>query len=204
MIARSTTGFPALRKLLRDEFPPFLRAIDPFLRNLNPLLTGLDLYKREITAAMANVTAATNAVTPDAKGQINYLRALGPFQPESLATFNGRLSSNRNSAYSQPLASTRTWPRACPTSIPRQCSSGLSAVARPEHARKTRPSRPASENERPGQKPNSSPQNSSNALKKYALGGRLIDLRALARVHPAGPLRADLRQRRADQLPARL
>ena len=55
VIDRSTSGFPAFRKLLRDDFPPFLRAAEPFLRNLNPILTGLDLYKHEITAAMANV-----------------------------------------------------------------------------------------------------------------------------------------------------
>ena len=50
VIERSTTGFPALRKLFRDNFPPLLRAVDPFIRNLNPLLTGLSLYKREVTA----------------------------------------------------------------------------------------------------------------------------------------------------------
>src|SRR5262249_38254551 len=36
-------GFPALRKLSRDQSPPLLRAVDPFLRNLNPVLTGLNL-----------------------------------------------------------------------------------------------------------------------------------------------------------------
>ena len=48
VIALAPTGFPALRKLFRDEFPPLLRALDPFLRNLNPILTGLGLYKHEI------------------------------------------------------------------------------------------------------------------------------------------------------------
>ena len=103
VIARSTTGFPALRRLFRDSFPPLLRALDPFLRNLNPILTGLDLYRREITAAMANVAAATNAVHINVAGkQANYLRAMGPFLPESLATFDNRMSINRTSAYSQP------------------------------------------------------------------------------------------------------
>ena len=50
MIAKAPTGFPALRKLFRDDFPPLLRAADPFLRNLNPILTGLNLYKHEITS----------------------------------------------------------------------------------------------------------------------------------------------------------
>jgi ABC-type transporter Mla subunit MlaD len=105
VISKSTSGFPALRKLLRDDFPPFLRAADPFLRNLNPILTGLDQYKHEITAAMANTAAATQAVTPAEEGQPHhYLRAMGPFNPESLATFANRLSINRTNAYTQPLA----------------------------------------------------------------------------------------------------
>src|ERR1700742_4262251 len=44
------TGFPALRKLFRDDFPPLLRSTEPFVRNLNPLLTGLDLYKQNVTS----------------------------------------------------------------------------------------------------------------------------------------------------------
>ncbi len=130
VIARSTTGFPALRKLFRDSFPPLLRAIDPFARNLNPILTGLNLYRREITAAMANVTAATNAVRITGETQTHYLRALGPFMPENLATFNNRLSINRASAYSQPgiydeLAS------GLPSFDTRGCS-GVSATLDPE------------------------------------------------------------------------
>ena len=55
VIARAPTGFPALRKLFRDQFPPLLRAVDPFLRNLNPIFTGLNLYKHEVTSFFANV-----------------------------------------------------------------------------------------------------------------------------------------------------
>ena len=103
VIDRATTGFPALRKLFRDSFPPLLRAVDPFARNLNPLLTGLDLYRREITAAMANVAAATNAVHQSTTGeQLNYLRALGPFIPENYAYSGTRYAINRSNAYSQP------------------------------------------------------------------------------------------------------
>ena len=104
VIAKSTSGFPALRKLLRDDFPPFLRAAQPFLRNLNPILTGLDEYKHELTAAMANVAAATQAKTPVESGpELHYLRAMGPFNPESLATSRNRLGINRTNAYAQPL-----------------------------------------------------------------------------------------------------
>jgi len=133
VIARSGKGFPALRKLFRDEFPPLLRAIDPFARNLNPILTGLNLYKHEITAAMANVAATFQAVTPSAKGQIHVLRALGPFTPESLATYPGRLLNNRNNAYAQPLIYNQL-ASGLPSFDTRQCSAGVSATLDPATA----------------------------------------------------------------------
>jgi phospholipid/cholesterol/gamma-HCH transport system substrate-binding protein len=136
VIDLAPTGFPALRKFFRDEFPTLLRAVDPFLRNLNPILTGLDLYKHELTAAMGNVAAATNArlTVENAQGEhIHYLRALGPFAPESLATYPGRLTSNRNNAYPQPLLS-KELASGLPSFDTRQCSSGLTATLDPKSA----------------------------------------------------------------------
>jgi phospholipid/cholesterol/gamma-HCH transport system substrate-binding protein len=131
VIARSTTGFPALRKLFRDSFPPLLRAIDPFARNLNPILTGLNLYRREITAAMANVAAATNGVHINvAEKQAHYLRALGPLMPEAMAAFSNRTSINRTNAYSQPGIYERL-ASGLPSFDTRGCS-GLSASLNPE------------------------------------------------------------------------
>jgi virulence factor Mce-like protein len=134
VIERAPTGFPAARKLFRDEFPPLLRALDPFLRNLNPFLTGLGLYKHEITAVLGNVAAATNGTLPEvnAKGEHNhFLRAMGPLNPEALATFNRRITTNRNSAYSPPL-----WAKDLASGLPgfdtRQCSSGITASLDPE------------------------------------------------------------------------
>ena len=133
MIARSTTGFPALRKLFRDEFPPLLRAVDPFLRNLNPILTGLDLYKHEITAAMANVTAATNAVHLGATGdKIHYIRTLGPFTPESLATFHSRPESTTATPPTRQPLPTRSSPAACPTSTPANAAPASPPTLSPE------------------------------------------------------------------------
>ncbi len=155
VIARAPTGFPALRKLFRDDFPPFLRALDPFLRNLNPVITGLGLYKHEITAAMANVSAMSNAVLPtNAAGvQVHYLRAMGPFNPESLARFPTRTTTNRNSAYSQPLAA-KNLASGLPGFDNRQCSAGVSATLDPEtpsnpafKGRTEEPTRTAEENE---------------------------------------------------------
>jgi phospholipid/cholesterol/gamma-HCH transport system substrate-binding protein len=100
------TGFPAFRKLFRDQFPPLLRAADPFVRNLNPLVTGLGLYKREVTAFFGNLSVAANAQTtetnPETGQKVHFLRTMGPITPESFASYPSRLATNRNSAYSEP------------------------------------------------------------------------------------------------------
>jgi len=132
VIARAPTGFPALRKIFRDDFPPLLRAIDPFLRNLNPIVVGLALYKHEVTAAFANIAAASNATIPvEENGErLHYLRAIGPLNPESVATYSNRLTINRNSAYSPAL-----WAKALASGLPgfdtRQCGSGIIATLNP-------------------------------------------------------------------------
>lgn len=135
VIGVAPTGFPALRKLFRDDFPPLLRASDPFLRNLNPILTGLDLYKREFTAFFANVAAASNGeLTVENEGEkVHFLRVMGPLNPESLTTLPSRLTSNRNSAYSPP-----GWAEDLAGGLPgydtRQCSGGVTATLSPDAA----------------------------------------------------------------------
>lgn len=133
VIRRAPSGFSALRRFFRDEFPPLLRALDPFLRNLNPVLGGARLYRHELTAAIGNVAAMANARLPtNAKGvQVHYLRALLPFGPESLATYPGRLTTNRASAYSKPLAGERLASGLLSFET-RQCSSGVVASLDPE------------------------------------------------------------------------
>jgi phospholipid/cholesterol/gamma-HCH transport system substrate-binding protein len=136
VIARAPTGFPALRRLFRDEFPPLLRAVDPFLRNLNPLLTGLNLYRREITSFFANVAAVANGelTTENAAGEkVHFLRVMGPLNTESLTALNNRLAINRNSAYSPPQ-----WAKGLASGLPsfdtRHCSSGITASLDPATA----------------------------------------------------------------------
>jgi virulence factor Mce-like protein len=170
VIERSTTGFPALRKFFRDDFPVLLRAVDPFLRNLNPILSGLDLYKHEITAVMANVAATTAALHLSPSGeQLHFLRAMGPFEPESLATFPHRLTSNRTSPYSQPLAD-KGLAEGLPSFDTRHCSSGITATLNPNT-----PNEPAF-NERvrvePGKTQVQSAENFYERLKKYAFAGQ--------------------------------
>lgn len=131
VIDRAPSGFSATRKFFRSDFPVLLRAVDPFLRNLNPILTGLGLYKNEVTALLGNVAAATNAVHLSSAGeQVHYLRLLGPLGPETLATYPNRTTTNRNSAYSQPLASKRLASGLLNFDT-RQCSSGITATLNP-------------------------------------------------------------------------
>jgi phospholipid/cholesterol/gamma-HCH transport system substrate-binding protein len=134
VIKRAPTGFAALRKIFRDEFPPLLRAVDPFLRNLNPILVGLKMYKREVPAVFANIAAATMATTPVENDQgelLHYLRAMGPLNPETLATYPRRLSSNRTSAYSPP-----GWAEDLVGGLPsfetRHCATGIVATLDPD------------------------------------------------------------------------
>jgi virulence factor Mce-like protein len=127
VINESSTGFPAARKLFRDQFPPLLRAADPFLRNLNPVITSLGQYKRELAASMANVAAATNALHIGSnEKQIHYLRVMGPFTPDSLATLPSRRTSNRTSAYIQP-GSSKSLATGLLSFETRQCGSSFSA-----------------------------------------------------------------------------
>ena len=130
VIARAPSGFPALRKLFRDNFPPLLRAVDPFIRNLNPLLTGLGLYKREVTSFFGNITASliSELTTENEKGEhIHFLRTMGPINTETLSTYGNRLTINRNSAYSPP-----EWAKdllaGLPSFITSQCTAGITAT----------------------------------------------------------------------------
>jgi ABC-type transporter Mla subunit MlaD len=133
VIARAPKGFPALRRLFRDEFPPLLRAVDPFLRNVNPLITGLGLYKHELTATMANVAAVANAklTTENKAGEhAHFIRAMGPFSPESLATFPSPTTASRTNPYAQPLAA-KSLASGLPSFNTSGCGSGSSAVLDP-------------------------------------------------------------------------
>ena len=191
---------PRPAQVLPRRLPVLLRALDPFLRNLNPILTGLGLYKNEITALMGNVAAATNAVHLSAQGkQIHYLRALGPFGPESLATYPNRLTTNRNSAYSQPWRLRR--PGLGPAQLrypPVQLRDH--GDARLEHAQRSRLQRTATGGD----------VDQSEGLLRTA---QALRLRRTGQARPRSrprvaaqqaPFAADLRQRAGDDLPAHL
>jgi phospholipid/cholesterol/gamma-HCH transport system substrate-binding protein len=140
VIARAPTGFPALRKLFRDQFPPLLRALDPFLRNFNPIFTGLNLYKGEVTSFFANLSATFAGLLPPEPGeeegkQPHYIRIMGPINAETLSTYPARLNTNRASAYSPPRWAEGLASGALPSLETRQCGSGIVATIDPETAK---------------------------------------------------------------------
>jgi hypothetical protein len=63
----------------------------------------LSTYKRELSGFFANSTAASEGQLSAAQGgNAHYLRISNPINPESLATFPTRPSSNRSNAYMAP------------------------------------------------------------------------------------------------------
>jgi hypothetical protein len=131
------TGFAALRKLFRDDFPPLLRASEPFVRNLNPLVTGLNLYKREFAGTFGNLAAAFHGqlIGENAKGEhLRYLRVMGPINAESLSSYSNRLVLNRNSPYSPPGWAELLKNGYLPTYDSRQCTAGSSVTINPNTA----------------------------------------------------------------------
>jgi virulence factor Mce-like protein len=104
LVQVSKAGLPATSTFL-NQLRPLLTATDPFLRNLNPIIKWVGLYKHEITAFFANDVAATQASSlgADQKTQIHYLRTSNPLNPENLAIYPKRISSNRSNPYVAPL-----------------------------------------------------------------------------------------------------
>ncbi|HET7120921.1 MAG TPA: MlaD family protein [Solirubrobacterales bacterium] len=176
VIKHAPTGFAALRKIFRDEFPPLLRAVDPFIRNLNPILVGLKLYKSELTSFFGNLAATFSGELTES-GNPNYLRTVGGMNPETLTTYPRRLSINRNSAYSPPR-----WAEGLVEGLPgfetRQCTTGITAVLPPnaweDPAFEERVS--AGTEEKEGQKiPVSQEENAKRLferIQKYAFAGQ--------------------------------
>jgi phospholipid/cholesterol/gamma-HCH transport system substrate-binding protein len=104
LIDVSKKGLPATSEFLR-QLEPLLAATNPFLQNLNPIIQWVGLYKHEITAFFANDVAATGATSlgADQKTQLHYLRTTNPLNPENLAIYPHRISSNRSNPYVAPL-----------------------------------------------------------------------------------------------------
>ena len=91
-------GLPALRTLLASDLPPVLERLPSYLNELDPIFTVLKRYKHELTAFVANSAAATQG----SGAGFHVLRTTSPLNPETLATFPSRLTSNRTNPYVKP------------------------------------------------------------------------------------------------------
>ena len=98
LIDASVTGFPAAEQVLEDA-RPLIAQLEPAMRQLTPILDFLGPYKRELTAFLANVPAATQAT--DSSG-VHYLRTTNPLNPENLAVYQRRIGPNRPNPYTKP------------------------------------------------------------------------------------------------------
>jgi phospholipid/cholesterol/gamma-HCH transport system substrate-binding protein len=123
-------GSASLRRLLDSDLPPLLGRFDPFLARLNPILEGVRLYRHEITAALANVAAATQGSVDFTGAGVKHLRTEAPLTPEVLSTYPRRLRINRTNPYLKPMGAldVRTALRSFET---RQCTAGAEATLPP-------------------------------------------------------------------------
>jgi virulence factor Mce-like protein len=103
LIDASKKGLPATSEFL-DQLHPLLAEFDGPLKQLNPVLDGAGLYKNELTAFFANAAAATQATAAVAGSAepAHYLRTSNPLNPEMLAQYPKRLTSNRTNPYPFP------------------------------------------------------------------------------------------------------
>jgi virulence factor Mce-like protein len=99
VVTASQNGLPAFDRVL-DQLTPVLDAFVPFTRTANPLLRQIGINKREFTAFLGNVTAATNAV--DTQTRVHFLRAGINFSPQGLAYQKRLLGQNRRNPYVAP------------------------------------------------------------------------------------------------------
>lgn len=103
-VTASERGLPAFDRVL-NAIPPLLNAFEPFLRNANPIVRYIGLFKPEITGFFANVTAASESVSPPSPRGSKYLHVLRtsqPLTPSSLAFYSRALGIDRNNAYRTP------------------------------------------------------------------------------------------------------
>jgi phospholipid/cholesterol/gamma-HCH transport system substrate-binding protein len=102
LTAASEKGFPALGEFLNESIP-LLTRLKPYLGGVVPVINYINVYRREIAAFFANSTATTQGTLPSANGGLrNYVRISNPINPEVLAAYQHRLTTNRGNPYLQP------------------------------------------------------------------------------------------------------
>lgn len=105
LISLSRTALPATTRTVEAAHPLF-RALDPLLAELVPVLDYAGLFEREVTAAFANVAAATQASVPPVPGAdpLHYVRIVPPSTAEGAVVADERYASNRHNPYFAPGA----------------------------------------------------------------------------------------------------
>ena len=103
LTSASQAGFPALEHFL-DDSVPLLARLTPYLGGVVPVVNYINDYRREIAGFFANGTAATQATVQNSAGNklLHYIRVSNPVNPEVLAPYQRRLSSNRSNPYLEP------------------------------------------------------------------------------------------------------
>jgi virulence factor Mce-like protein len=139
-INASDSGFPALQRLISDDFTPLLARLggsvggqDPYLAHLNSIVQVLKMYKHEITAFLGNVAATTQfgIQSFQANGRfVKILRTTSPLGPESVASFDQRLNTNRANPYFKPLGYNRL-AQGLQSFINTPCVAGITATLPP-------------------------------------------------------------------------
>jgi hypothetical protein len=102
-VTASERGLPAFDRILAKT-PPLLNAFQPFLRNANPIVRYIGLFKPEITAFFANITATSEgaSITPRGNKFLHILRSSQPLTPSGLAFYPRALGIDRNNGYRLP------------------------------------------------------------------------------------------------------
>lgn len=146
-IRHSDTGFPALRRLLTDDFTPLLSRLgstvggrSPYLSHLNSIVETLGMYRHEVAAFFANAASATNNAQPAFQSSntfVKQLRTTSPLNPETLASFGHQLKPVRANPYFKPLGYNKLIPDSqgrsrLETFANTSCSAGITATLPPE------------------------------------------------------------------------
>ena len=99
----SKQGIPAFNGFL-SQLSTFVPRAKPWLGQVNPVIDYATDYKRDITGAMANLGAATEAVARPVGGgtQLHYVKAAVPISLESLGAFPQRFGTSRSNPYPAP------------------------------------------------------------------------------------------------------
>ena len=137
MIAQAPTGFPALRRLFRDDFPPLLRAVDPVPaqpqpdpHRPQPLQTRGDVVLRQPRRGHRGEADRSKTKTANRSTTCAWSARS---TPKSCPPTRAAVSTSTATAPTARRSGPKAWPPACPSFNASQCSSGITATLEPEH-----------------------------------------------------------------------